>query len=519
MFRQPEDGYAFPDAFQSPAMMAIGDSLYNGMRSATINAGFAALAVPALAARVAFPDAPFRAPRYPEVLLAEIEDRVRDMGLFTLLTGIGKLKAEVLANATRWLNGENVIQAEHLTWDNLAISGAELPDLITRDMAHWDGIAESLKPLVDSGDIPAIFSRALDLHMSLNGRFLLNPNNRAELRHMRPIDLVALRKPKVLLVNIGANHGLIDITALGSEAAGNQRPENGLRGLAQWAEEMAGLAEMLTALGPETTHIYVNTIPLPSTVPNLMFLHSLGRDFDWPDLDREANGFFKVYDPRLGGRYIRYTGAELTEIDAEVTRIIERMISNVTSVFETAGDSRLRILRLDQALKRYDSKHDRSLAITQDRADTALEHRRRTYTNQAITFNNFIIGDLAGFRSGGFTSLDNHHPSGLGYAIFARELLALMQADFPGIDLDQMKISELGDRLFSDAPGEYESFVNILYGLRRRQAGLPADPPLAEANGEDLAPIGPPVEAPLSAEESEAVQAARYITTIAGARP
>ena len=32
---------------------------------------------------------------------------------------------------------------------------------------------------------------------------------------MRPIDLVALRKPKHLLINIGANHGLIDVTLTG----------------------------------------------------------------------------------------------------------------------------------------------------------------------------------------------------------------------------------------------------------------------------------------------------------------
>ena len=516
MFRQPADGYAFPSEFMNPAVMAIGDSLYNGMRSATVNAGFAAQAVPALAARVAFPEKGFRAPKYPEVLLAEIEDRVRDMGLFTLLHGIGKLKDEVLANAMRWLSNENVLQFEHLAWDNLAISGAELPDLIERDFGFWDRTAAQLKPLVASGDIPAIFDKALDLHMSLNGRFLLNPNHRPELTMMRPIDLVALRKPKVLLVNIGANHGLIDITATGSEAPGKRGPGTGLRSLAQWAEDMEGFAEILTQLGPETTHIYVNTIPLPSTVPNLMFIDSLKRDFDWPDLDREQNGFFKLYDNHLGGEYVQYTGAELAEIDAEVTRIIERMISNVLGVFETADDNRLRIMRLDQALKGYDSKHNRDLAVTGPRPDTALEHPRRIYTNMAIDFNNFIIGDLAGFRRGGFTSLDNHHPSGLGYAIFARELLKLMQQDFPEIDLDQMKISEMGDRLFSDAPGEYATFVNILYGLRRRKAGLTANATLAEANGQGPKPDAQ-AAVTMTEEESETEQAARYISALTGA--
>ncbi|MEM7506414.1 MAG: hypothetical protein AAF415_06690 [Pseudomonadota bacterium] len=515
MFRQPADGYALPADFMNPAVMAIGDSLYNGMRSATINAHFASLAVPALAARVAFPDHGFRAPKYPEVLLVEIEDRVRDMGLFNLLHGIEKLKAEVLANATRWIDGQNILPFEHLAWDNIAISGAELPDLMERDFAYWDGIVDQLRPIVASGDVGAIFGRALDLHMSLNGRFLLNPNHRAEMSNMRPVDLVNLRKPKVLLVNIGANHGLIDITAAGSEGAGNQGPDNGLRKLAKWADEMKDLAGLLTDLGPETKQIYVNSIPLPSTVPNQMFVDSLKREFDWPDLKREQNGFFKVYDNHLGADYVQYTGKEMTEIDAEVTAIIVRMIDNTRDVFDRAGDDRLRILRLDTALKGYDSKHQRDLAITDKRADTSLEHKRRIYTNMAIDYNNFIIGDTAVFRRGGFTSLDNHHPSGLGYAIFARELLKVMQADYPQIDLDDMLISEMGDRLFSDPPGEYATFVNIVYGLRRRMAGLTANATLEEANGEAPKPAapGPVVKTP---EEEAAQQAARYITGVAG---
>lgn len=518
MFRQPTDGYTLPATMMNPAMMAIGDSLYNGMRSATVNAEFASVAVPALAARVAFPGQSFRAPQYPEVLLAHIEDRIRDMGLFNLLHGIGKLKAEVLANATRWIDGQNVLPAEHLTWDNLSIAGAELPDLMERDFAFWDGIVDELRPIVASQDINAIFSRALDLHMSLNGRFVLNPNHRAELANMRPIDLVNLRQPKVLLVNIGANHGLIDITAQGSEAEGHKSPDNGLRGLVKWADDMRGLAEMLTQLGPATTHIYVNTIPLPSTVPNLMFIDSLNRSFDWSDLDRNANGFFKLYDNHLGAGYVQYTGAELAEIDREVTSTIVRMIDNIRDVFDAAGDTRLRVFRLDRALSGYDAKHHRDRAITSKRTDTALEHPRRIYTNMAIDFFNAIIGDLASFRRGGFTSLDNHHPSGLGYTIFARELLKAMQSDFPDIDLDHMKISELGDRLFSDPPGEYATFVNILYGLRRRQVGLPANATLEEANGQKAAVSRQPVPAAKSETEAEVEAAATFITGIAAGR-
>ncbi len=64
-------------------------------------------------------------------------------------------------------------------------------------------------------------ANVIDLHVALNAKFLLNTYERDELKAMRPIDLVALRKPKHLLINIGANHGLIDITLRGLKRTQN----------------------------------------------------------------------------------------------------------------------------------------------------------------------------------------------------------------------------------------------------------------------------------------------------------
>jgi hypothetical protein len=59
-----------------------------------------------------------------------------------------------------------------------------------------------------------------DVHIALNARHLMNPANRADLGGMRVIDVVRARRPRILLVNIGPNHGLLDITLRGDAAAG-----------------------------------------------------------------------------------------------------------------------------------------------------------------------------------------------------------------------------------------------------------------------------------------------------------
>jgi hypothetical protein len=59
-FKSPADGFRLPDSYMRPPLMAIGDSLYNGMRSATINGEYAAKSIPALTAEALAPDYQFR---------------------------------------------------------------------------------------------------------------------------------------------------------------------------------------------------------------------------------------------------------------------------------------------------------------------------------------------------------------------------------------------------------------------------------------------------------------------------
>ena len=85
----------------NPTVMAIGDSIYNGMRSATITAEMAGKSTPAGVSRVIDPTYPFLAPHYPEPLLIEIEQTLRDISQGDL---IARLRAQIhalVANAKR----------------------------------------------------------------------------------------------------------------------------------------------------------------------------------------------------------------------------------------------------------------------------------------------------------------------------------------------------------------------------------------------------------------------------------
>jgi len=69
----------------NPEMMAIGDSLYNGVRSLSINASLAQWSVPAQVARAL--NIPFTVPEYPRNVVVDMEHWLR---MFPDIPGIAQ---------------------------------------------------------------------------------------------------------------------------------------------------------------------------------------------------------------------------------------------------------------------------------------------------------------------------------------------------------------------------------------------------------------------------------------------
>lgn len=472
MLRSPKDGWRYPAPLMRPAVMAIGDSLFNGMRSASITETFARESVPAQIARAIDPAATFLHPRYPEPILLDLEAVLAGMSLGRLAATIDRKLADAVANARRWLG-------QHLAgnpdwppgWDNLAISGGEVTHLIDVSAADWRAAARKLAPVLDkAGSLTDLIGsgeggKLADLHMAINGTFLINPQAVPEIDHLRPIDVVAARVPRRLLVNIGPNHGLIDMTLRGDIEGGSAR-------LAALPAEMARLAEVLVALPAGIGHIYVSTLLLPSTVPNLAPIDYLTARPPVPGPD----GYFPRYYRVLGelGRYASTTAKEMAEVDRFVNGVIAASERAMLKVFQKAGQSRLHFFRVGAALTKYDGKHDPAKKITggvgggRRTPGADLLFPQRHYSNLPTRFDDMPFG-LVNFRGGGLCSLDNHHPTSLGYSVFARELLAAIKRVEPGLDPVPIPITERADSLIKNYPTVWSSVVDVLETVKRSQ--------------------------------------------------
>src|SRR5215471_14576199 len=111
-----------------PDVMAIGASVFNGVRSATITRALAETSAPAQVAKqmgwqIVTPD-------YPRPVLLDLEDLVR-----RLISGRQKLnpteiKQQVRANAEAWLADLAPGWSTRLVFDNIAIAQAGIEDLV-----------------------------------------------------------------------------------------------------------------------------------------------------------------------------------------------------------------------------------------------------------------------------------------------------------------------------------------------------------------------------------------------------
>lgn len=477
-FRKPAAGWSLPPGLDRPEVMAIGDSMYNGMQSISIDAGLAALSPPARVA--AGLGVPFGGPDYPEPILLDLEQVMRTRARIFLGGGIGTTTAvvaellkkisptlhEVAANGRRWVDRSLVGDGRQRLFDNLALSGAAVEHLLDWDatrwraqLARWQGVL-TVQPDPLQWSLPAGPSEPAsgigDLHMAINGAFLLDPMGEPALAALRPIDQVALRRPRRLLVNIGANHGLVRLTGFGDR--------EGLVTLRHFATvEAPRLMAALAALPAEIETIVVNTMPLPSQAPNLMPV-GVWQLRGGPVVASGAT-HYEAYETRLplSGAVVRFTGAEVRAMDAEVLRINEAVAD-----LARAADPRIKVFELHTTLAGHDGKHrfparpDKRACGVWLSAEVASRRRETYYDNRAfdITGLTGFVGRALGHEGilGGLTSLDAHHPSTLGYQIMANGVLQVLGA--PGAPL-----TDRGVPLLEDPPHGAIAAFRIAYSV------------------------------------------------------
>ena len=370
-------------------LMAIGDSIYNGVRSLTIDANLASHSVPAQVAKAFRWE--FVSPDYPRVLLADVEKVFSDPASGTL-----NLVKNAAANAHAWLADASWSHNE--LFHNLSIAQQVVDEIASANYSDALAVAQRLAALgatLSLQQLPA-------LYQALNTCFVLNPRRTAGDRRTA-IDIVATAKPKRLLINIGINDGLWTLLLMGDATNYKNRVDPTVA--------MRLLAGQLAAKCQDIEHFYINLFPKPSAIANLM-----------PRTDDEApvNGYFQHYLGRLfqaGG----ILGTEMREIDEWVDGTLNPAIRNA---FHALG-ARAHFVDLYAMNQDYDRKNGiatKSVIVRNGSTRILLD-------NLPLE----VLPIFGGRRDGGVFGLDNLHPTVVGYGLIAQAVCDTIVASEPGL--------------------------------------------------------------------------------------
>lgn len=377
----------------APELMAIGDSLYNGVRSLSITPRLAELSAPAQVARSFGFD--FVVPDYPYEILLDVEDFLRgDIDFDSFVNLKSMLFDRIAANAASWLKRRNR-WSDRTFFDNISNSGATIGSLHgdTARAHRKTALALIDKLLADR----ASFSLAEvgELHYSLNTAFLLNPSVVNELDDFTPVDLVALRKPKRLLVNIGSNEGLFMGGLLARYDDGTRTSVAAIPG--KMVELAAAMLDRFGSYMPQT--IVFNALVRPSAIANLT-----PRPFS---AQPNSTGYFDRYygnlvnSSNVAGSLVKAFDEQIADVNRDVEAALRKAFK---------GKTRLVFADLYALSTRLDDKHGREAA--------ADEIRVRLNGREAVHMTNFPLWSFAA-SGGGLFSLDNMHLSTVGYAAMA----------------------------------------------------------------------------------------------------
>ncbi|TVR95279.1 MAG: hypothetical protein EA406_14400, partial [Rhodospirillales bacterium] len=252
----PENVERFRAASGTPRTMAIGDSLFNGVRSLTINAELASLSSPVMVAEAL--GEPVQAPDYPRPILFDLEAMLRrDLSL-------DALRQTVIANGKAWLDSAPR-WSEHVFFDNIAVAGAEIDSLWQDRAGDYRAEVPFLVQQIEQS--PGIPGEAIArLWYALNAGFLLNPSGEPDLNDCTALELVAFRRPERLLVSIGSNEGLFRAGLL---ARFTETVRQELQAIPAKMEDLA--TRMAATFGDGCVdHVYFTNLIKPSTIANLM---------------------------------------------------------------------------------------------------------------------------------------------------------------------------------------------------------------------------------------------------------
>ena len=462
--RYPDQRHPSVREYERPELMALGDSLYNGVQSMRINWWLAEWSAPALVAiRLGLiqelaadrtGDRLFYVPQYPTQGSSPSTTQNFGFNLEDIPPGLSVLGAPLRqVEPLRRLAFDYAPPNGRAMVENIAFSGANSHDLLFWTAADHAARARFYLDRLSEGGIASRFGSLGAAFFHANAAFVLNPTRDPCVARLTPLDHVVLRKPRRLLVNIGPNDGLwllafkgAPVTALAcspGEAAilgpYSERPrcaavsiKNSMETV--YVENIRALLDRLSAVdGLEV--VYLNGLPLPSQTANLV-PERHGAGLSW-------------YSDMISGNVqrARSTDEQVRAADDLIRRVNARVSALVAEKNGRPGSSRFVWVDMAARLGDFDAKrcavvYRTSQQVNQCTSSRQLRvDRRRFGGGTDASFDNRPIrleGETGtrtglGFEpkvtQGGLFSFDNMHLSSIGYEILAETVTRAMRAN------------------------------------------------------------------------------------------
>lgn len=214
----------------------------------------------------------------------------------------------------------------------------------------------------------------------------------------------------------------------------------------QWEK----VAERLAKLPAGVQLIVVFLLPKVGAVGNLMPTSE----------DRDAQGYASAYEP-VFSTHPRMPGPVLAKIDAAVRTVNDQIKAKLIGAAQNTGTAaRLKFVDTYHIQQGYDYKNTRETGLRVKFGGSVTVDDR--YLDGKMRFGWPVIPEA--LSRGGFFSAAGMHPSGVGYAILASDVMTMS-----GIAHDRNKLlmrAYREDRLLSDYPGELDMLVKLLDVIR-----------------------------------------------------
>lgn len=448
--------------YMRPDLMAIGDSLYNGVQSLRINWWLSEWSAPTLVAvRLGLVDEfrsdrtgtrRFYGPQYPGQGDAPKDTKSFGFNLegvraswkpweWGSLLDIPEEQARNLGELLvyRPPNGRAFV-------DNIAFSGATTIDLLHWTAADFRRSAEDALMHMAQANRFNKFKYLGNAFTFSNAAFVLNPMRHPCLETLTPVEQVMVRKPRRLLINIGANNGIdmsgfagvgLDEDSCSQEElelksqSGHARCVPKIRDFlgAQFTSDMRTILQQLSEVdGLE--YVYVNGLALPSQTANVI-LRPKGRTGA------------KFYLSILNEKAVRSETIDAADKFADTAnRELALLIDQANEKNEQSVGKRPLFVFVDMsaALRAYDYKRcvyqaegdcaSHQFEISAKRFEIPQTQRLDNRPLKARGRSGVLTGKdfAAKISEGGLFSFDNMHLSSIGYEVMAQTVRRAMLA-------------------------------------------------------------------------------------------